>query len=94
MAKHQFLSYFSLILSSITVNFATAELTKQDLKEVEALLDKQEKRIKECIDLKIDAVNSRIDAVNSRIDAVEKVVKEGHESLKWMIGIHKRVYII
>ena len=63
--------------------FAVANLTKQDLKEIEALLDKQEKRIKEYIDIKIEAVNARIDATNTRIDSVEK----GQEFLKWMIGI-------
>ena len=53
------------------------------MKEIEALLDKQEKRIKEYIDIKIEAVNARIDATNTRIDSVEK----GQEFLKWMIGI-------
>jgi cell division protein FtsB len=84
----------SILLILITANLAIAELTKQDLKEIEALLDKQEKRIKEYIDLKIDAVNSRIDAVektvNSRIDAVEK----GQEFLKWMIGILAAVVVV
>ncbi len=73
----------SLLLLLITANFALAELTKQDLKEIEALLDRQEKRIKEYIDGKIETVNSRIDAVNSGIEAVER----GQEFLKWMIGI-------
>lgn len=88
----------SLLLLLITANFALAELTKQDLKEIEALLDRQEKRIKEHIDGKIETVNSRIDVVNSRIDAVEKtlnsrigavekVVEQGQERLQWMIGI-------
>jgi len=58
----------------ITANFAIAELTKQDLKEIEILLDKQETRIKEYIDLNIDAVKAEIKAVNSRIDALEKTV--------------------
>jgi len=88
----------SILLILITANLAIAELTKQDLKEIEALLDKQEKRIKEYIDLKIEAVNSRIDAVektvNSRIDAVEKVVEEGQEFLKWMIGILAAVVVV
>jgi len=88
----------SILLIFITANLAIAELTKQDLKEIEALLDKQEKRIKEYIDLKIDAVNSRIDAVektvNARIDAVEKVVEEGQEFLKWMIGILTAVVVV
>jgi len=92
----------SLLLLFITANFATAELTKQDL---DKSLAEQERRIKEYIDLKIEAVkaeikavnskidaveksvNARIDAVDSRINSVEKVVEQGQERLQWMIGI-------
>jgi len=77
----------SILLLFITANLAIAELTKRDLKEIESLLDKQEKRIKEYIDLKIGAVNSRIDAVNSRIDAVEKTINSRIDGLQWMIYI-------
>ena len=88
----------SLILLFMTANFARADLTTRDLKEIKALLDEQEKRIKEYVDVKIDAVeksvNARIDAVNTRIDTLEKrvdsrfeSVERGQEFLKWMIGI-------
>lgn len=78
------------LLFLFTSQFAVAELTKQDLKEIEALLDKQEKRIKEYIDIKIEAVNARIDATNTRIDATNTridSVEKGQDFLKWMIGI-------
>ena len=81
----------SILLIFITADLAIAELTKQDL---EKSLAEQEKRIKEYIDLKIDAVKAEIKAVNSRIDAVEKTVnsridavEKGQGFLKWMIGI-------
>ena len=88
----------SLLLLFVTANFALADLTKEDLKEIKALLDEQEKRIKEYIDIKIETVNARIDAVektlNARIDTVEETmnsrfesVENGQEFLKWMIGI-------
>jgi len=64
----------SLLLLFTTTNFALADLTKEDLKEIKALLDEQENRIKEYIDIKIETVNARIDAVESKIDAVEKTV--------------------
>jgi len=70
--------------------FAVADLTKQDLKEIGALLDKQEKRIKEYIDIKIEAVNAKMDATNTRIDATNTridSVEKGLDFLKWMIGI-------
>ena len=56
---------------------AFGELTKEDLRTiVKEENAASEKRMKEYIDLKIDATNARIDAVeknlNARIDAVEK----------------------
>ena len=66
--------FVSLLSLFITANFALADLTKEDLKEIKALLDEQEKRIKEYIDIKIETVNARIDAVESRISAVEKTL--------------------
>ena len=76
----------SLLLLFITANFAVADLTKQDLKEIKTLLDEQEKRIKEYVDVKIETVNARIDAVeksvNARIDAVEKSVNARIDALE------------
>ena len=58
---------FSLLLTSS----AFGELTKEDMRAIiREEIEASEKRTREYIDLKIDAVNSRIDAVNSRIDAV------------------------
>ena len=56
---------------------AFGELTKEDIRTiVKEENAASEKRMKEYIDLKIDATNARIDAVeknlNARIDAVEK----------------------
>jgi len=90
--------FVSLLSLFITANFALADLTKEDLREIKTLLDEQEKRIKEYIDIKIETVNARIGAVektlNARIDTVERTmnskfesVENGQEFLKWMIGI-------
>ena len=50
---------------------AFAELTKADLRAViQEEIAASEKRTREYIDLKIDAVNTKIDAVNTKIDAV------------------------
>ena len=58
---------FSLLLTSS----AFGELTKEDMRAIiREEIEASEKRTREYIDLKIDAVNSRIDAVNTRIDAV------------------------
>ena len=62
----------------ISTTCAFAELSQSDFEKIQSIVDKSveksEERIKEYIDLKIDAVNTKIDAVNSRIDSVEKSV--------------------
>ena len=83
------------LLLLVTLN-ATAELTKNDIQEIEKLLDKHDEQMKQYIDLKIDAVNARIDKVegtlSARIDKVESTlnaridkVKEKVDSLMWFI---------
>lgn len=83
----------SLLLLFITANFALANLTKEDLKEIKALLDEQEKRIKEYIDIKIETVNARIDAVEGTMNSRFESVENGQEFLKWMIGIIAMVVV-
>ena len=63
-----------IILSLLLlISPAFGELTKEDLRTVvKEEVTASEKRMREYIDLKIEAVNARIDAVNTRIDAVEK----------------------
>ena len=83
----------SLLLLFITANFALANLTKEDLKEIKASLDEQEKRIKEYIDIKIETVNARIDAVEGTMNSRFESVENGQEFLKWMIGIIAMVVV-
>ena len=83
----------TILLLLLLVSPAFGELTKEDLrtiiKEENAA---SEKRLKEYIDLKIDAVNARIDgvekslgaridAVNTRIDALEKSIDGRFDAL-------------
>ncbi len=52
---------------------AFGELTKEDLRTiVKEESAASEKRMKEYIDLKVEAINARFDSTNARIDAVEK----------------------
>ncbi len=72
---------FSLLFCGIA-SPALAALTDADLdkirlivkEEVKQEIESSEKRMKQYIDTKIDAVNTRIDAVNTRIDAVNTKV--------------------
>ena len=70
----------TILLLLLFASSAYGELTKEDLRtiikeEVRPIIKEEitasEKRTREYIDLKIDAVNTRIDAVNTRIDALE-----------------------
>ena len=66
----KFITALSLLL---LISPAFAELTKEDLRAViREEIAASEKRTREYIDLKIDAVNARIDGVNAKIDGVEK----------------------
>ena len=66
----KFITALSLLLLTSP---AFAELTKEDLRTViREEIAASEKRTREYIDLKINAVNARIDDVNSKIDGVEK----------------------
>ena len=66
----KFITALSLLLLTSP---AFAELTKEDLRAViREEISASEKRTREYIDLKIDAVNARIDGVNAKIDGVEK----------------------
>ena len=66
----------------ISTTCAFAELSQSDFEKIQSIVEKSvnasEKRIKEYVDLKIDAVNAKIDtkidAVNTRIDAVNESV--------------------
>jgi hypothetical protein len=75
----------SLLLSLLALN-AKAELTKNDLQEIEKLLDKHDEQMKQYIDMKIDTVNARIDKVestlNARIDKVESTLGTNFMSLR------------
>ena len=73
------ITILSLLL--LLVSPAFSKLTKEDLRtiikeEVRPIIKEEttasEKRMKEYIDLKIEAVNAKIDATNARIDDVEK----------------------
>ncbi len=69
-AMMKFITVLSLLLLASP---AFAELTKEDLRTIiREEIAASEKRTREYINLKIDAVNTRIDGVNTRIDAVEK----------------------
>ena len=70
---------------------AFGELTKEDLRTiVKEENAASEKRMKEYIDLKIDATNARIDAVeknlNVRIDALDQKIDDLDENLTDRIG--------
>ena len=66
----------------ISTTCAFAELSQSDFEKIQSIVEKSvnasEKRIKEYVDLKIDAVNAKIDtkidAVNTRIDAVNESI--------------------
>lgn len=77
----------ALLLLLILAQFATAELTKEDLKEIEKLFDKQKKEIKDYIDIRTEALDAKIDqevkAINATIAGLERAIK----ILQWMIGI-------
>ena len=73
------ITILSLLL--LLVSPAFSKLTKEDLRtiikeEVRPIIKEEttasEKRMKEYIDLKIEAVNAKIEATNARIDDVEK----------------------
>ena len=69
-AMMKFITVLSLLLLASP---AFAELTKEDLRTIiREEIAASEKRTREYINLKIDAVNTRIDGVNTGIDAVEK----------------------
>jgi conjugal transfer/entry exclusion protein len=78
----------SLLLSLLALN-AKAELTKNDLQEIEKLLDKHDEQMKQYIDMKIDTVNARIDKVestlNARVDKVESTLGARIDGLMWFI---------
>ncbi|MFQ6043455.1 MAG: hypothetical protein ACE5PV_21585, partial [Candidatus Poribacteria bacterium] len=81
------ISLFLLLLMPIN---AMAELTKNDIREIEKLLDKHDERMKQYIDLKIDAVNVRIDKVEStlsaRIDKVENTLGARIDKVESALG--------
>jgi len=57
-----------------------ADLTKQDLQEIQGMFDKQERILKEYID-------TRIGAVEAKFDAKIEAVRESVMTLQWAIGI-------
>ena len=63
----------TILLLLLLASSAYGQLTKEDvrtiMKEENAAL---EKRMREYIDLKVEAINARIDATNARIDALDK----------------------
>ena len=67
----------SILLTVISFS-AAAELSKEDLKEIEALLIASEKRTREYIDLKVNIIDTKItgmtETINAKIDSVEKQV--------------------
>jgi len=80
----------TLLLLFLTIN-AQAELTKNDIQEIEKLLDKRDEQMKQYIDLKIDKVEStlsaRIDKVESTLGARIDKVEEKIDLLMWFISL-------
>lgn len=73
---------------------ALAELTKQDLQEINALILQSEERMKQYIDAKIEATNAKIEAVSTKTDAKIETLSvriDGMEReltiLEWVIGL-------
>lgn len=66
----------SLVLLSLVTFNATAELTKNDIQEIEKLLDKYDKQIKQYIDMKLvrleSTITERIDKVDGKVDKVDE----------------------
>jgi hypothetical protein len=71
-----------------------AELTKQELQEIQAMFEKQEQRIqvmfekqerilKEHVDTRMEAVEAKIAAVDAKAEAV----RESVATLQWAVGI-------
>ena len=84
----KFITILSLLLLTSP---AFAELTKADLRAViQEEIASSEKRTREYIDLKIDALDkslsARIDAVNTRVDAVNFRIDAAEKNLNNRIG--------
>jgi len=58
----------ALLLLLTTAQFAKAELTKNDLREIEKLLDKQQEEMKNYIDARTEVLDARIKALDTKID--------------------------
>ena len=66
---------------------AFAQLTKEDVRTiVKEESAASEKRMREYIDLKVEAINARFDATNGRIDALEKNLNARIGDLNARIG--------
>jgi hypothetical protein len=67
--------------------FAWAELTKQDLQEINALILQSEERMKEYVDIKIARLETKIEEmdkrIHTRIDGMERELT----ILEWVIGL-------
>ena len=82
----------TILLLFLLTTSAFGELTKEDLRTIiKEEIAASEKRTREYIDLKIDAVNTRIDALennlNTRIDAVDKSLGRVWLMIAALIGL-------
>ena len=63
----------TVLLLLLFASSAYGQLTKEDLRTIiREEVTASEKRTREYIDLKVEAINARFDSTNARIDAVEK----------------------
>lgn len=69
-----------LIFLFLSSSSTFAEVTKDDLREME-------QRLKEYIDLKISATDGKIKALETRIDEMDKRLTAEIEMVKWMVGV-------
>ena len=77
----KFITILSLLLLLASPVFG--ELTKEDLRTIiKEESAASEKRMREYIDLKVEAINARFDATNARIDGVEKSLSARIDALE------------
>ena len=84
------LVFTAVIVSVMAPSWTFAELTKQDLKEIEALLSGSEKRIREYVDIKIAALENELKAemraMGAEVRADVGGVQSDVNALKWWVG--------
>ena len=82
------MKFITILFSLLLTSPVFGELTKEDVRAImREEIAASEKRTREYIDLKIDAVNTRIDSVNLRIDSVEKRLGDMRLLLIALVGL-------